>query len=272
MDEQRRRIREDLSGLLRGEVRCDGLTVALYATDASLYQVEPLGVVYPRDRDDLVALVRYAADKGIPLTPRGAGSQVAGGALGSGLIVDFTRHMRQIELLEDGLVWAEAGATLHELNARLRPHGRYFPPDPANADVTTLGGMLGVDAAGSRSVRVGSTRDHVHRIEMVLANGHAMDFGVEPVELNASGQSAPRGSSDAHQGGAAAIGDETVEGHEAVAAKRDLLRRLADLLRQGEPLIERYQPANLVRNVSGYCVRGVLSGGHLRMPRLLVGS
>ena len=146
MDEQRRRIREDLTGLLRGEVRCDALTVALYSTDASLYQVEPLGVVFPRDRDDVVALVGYATDAGIPLTPRGAGSQVAGGALGSGLIVDFTRHMRQMELLEDGLVWVQAGATLHELNAFLRPFGRYFPPDPANANVTTVG-------ACSRSTR-----------------------------------------------------------------------------------------------------------------------
>ncbi|NOX56782.1 MAG: anaerobic glycerol-3-phosphate dehydrogenase subunit C [Planctomycetes bacterium] len=272
MDEQRRRIREDLTGLLRGEVRCDALTVALYSTDASLYQIEPIGVVFPRDPDDVVALVGYAADAGIPLTPRGAGSQVAGGALGSGLIVDFTRHMRQMELLEDGLVWVQAGATLHELNAFLRPFGRYFPPDPANANVTTVGGMLAVDAAGSRSVRVGSTRDHVHRIEMVLASAHAVDFGIELVELNASGHPLPATASDANQDGIAPNGADTVEGHETAAVKRDLLRRLAYLLKAGEPLIERYQPADLVRNVSGYCLRGVLADGQLRMPRLLVGS
>ena len=182
MDDQRQRIVEDLSGVFAGEIACDALTVAMFASDASWYQVEPLGVAFPKDRDDVIALAKYSAERKIPLIPRGSGSSVTGGALGSGLIVDCSRHLRNIEQIGPDTVRVQTGVVLDDLNRALRPHGRYFPPDPSSPAVTTIGGMLATDAAGSRSMRVGSTRDHVRSIEVVLPSGHFVEFGNEPLE------------------------------------------------------------------------------------------
>jgi FAD/FMN-containing dehydrogenase len=183
VDEQRRRLTEDLTGLLAGEIRCDPLTVQMYASDASLYQIAPLGVAYPQNRDDVLLLSKYSADTGVPLIARGAGSGLAGSAIGSGLIVDFSRSMRRVESIDSETVRVQPGIVRDRLNQLLLPHGRYFPPDPSNTNVTTVGGMLGVDAAGSHAVRVGSMRDHVESLEVVLAGGHLIEAGQEPLAM-----------------------------------------------------------------------------------------
>src|SRR5690606_27219611 len=117
----------------------------------------PLGIAYPKHRDDVVTLAQYARDCDISLTARGAGTGTAGGALGRGLIVDFSRHMHNIERIDEKTVRVQPGVVCDHLNRRLRPMGRYFPPDPSNSAVTTIGGMLAVDAGGPHAVRVGST-------------------------------------------------------------------------------------------------------------------
>src|SRR5690606_10036934 len=125
----------------------------------SIYEILPLGVVRPRSVDDVVATVRYAADRGISLHPRGSGSGLAGGALGKGLIVDFSRFMRRTVAVNEDSVRVEPGVMLEELNRMLTAHGRYLGPDPATASVTTIGGMVGVNASGSHWRAVGSMRD-----------------------------------------------------------------------------------------------------------------
>src|SRR5438132_3952285 len=95
-EQQRERVQDDLKGIVRGELLFDDLSRALYSTDASIFQVQPLGVVVPRDEEDVQALVRFAAENKVPLVPRGAGSGLAGEALGTGLIVDMSRHFRAI--------------------------------------------------------------------------------------------------------------------------------------------------------------------------------
>lgn len=257
MDEQRRRLTEDLTGLLAGEIRCDALTVQMYASDASLYQIAPLGVAYPQNRDDVVLLARYSAEAGIPLIARGAGSGLAGSAIGSGLIVDFSRSMRRVEAIHSETVRVQPGIVRDRLNHLLRPYGRYFPPDPSNTSVTTVGGMLGVDAAGSHAIRVGSMRDHVESLEVVLAGGKVIEAGHEP--LGMLRMPPPERSG----------GQEDLES--AFAVKRNLVSRLAKLLADNELLIRERQPA-LIRNCCGYMLRGVLSETHLNLPRLLVGS
>ena len=119
MDQQQQRIAEDLAGVIEGELRFDGLTLELYSSDASLYQLRPLGVVYPRGRDDVVHLARYAQEHDLPLVPRGSGSGVAGGALGRGLVIDFSRHMTEIEHVTDQHVRVQAGVVRDRLNERL---------------------------------------------------------------------------------------------------------------------------------------------------------
>lgn len=264
MDEQRRRISEDLSGTLTGEFRCDPLAVAMYASDGSLYQIPPLGVAYPKDHDDVVALARYSAEMHIPLIPRGAGTGVAGQSLGSGIVVDFSRHMRNIESIEEETVRVQPGVVRDELNRVLHERGRYFPPDPSNSAVTTIGSMLAVDAAGSRSVRVGSTRDHVKSIEIVLAGGHRTEFGNESLDIL---KSPPGGD------GAAGLLDGsplTAENGNATV-KRTIISKLVKLLSDNESLIAERQPP-MIRNCSGYYLRGLLSEGRLQAARLLVGS
>lgn len=253
MDEQQQSISEDLAGAFEGEFRFDPLSLAMYATDASLYQLRPLGVAYPRHRGDVIALARYAQERDVPLIPRGAGSGVAGGAVGRGLVIDFSRHMTEIESVGDETVRVQAGVVRDLLNERLRERGRYFPPDPANSTVTTVGGMLGVDAAGSHAVRVGSMRDHVESIEVVLAGGQTFEAGLEPLQ-----QAVTNGH------------DSTVENRDG-RARRDVVSRLSQLIRENEPLIQERQPP-LMRNVSGYHLRTVLTPESVNLPRLLVGS
>ena len=171
METDQQRLAEDLAGSLKGEFLSDQLTIAMYSTDASLYQIAPLGVAFPVDRDDLITLTRYSSETDTPLIPRGAGSGLAGSALSNGIVVDFSRYMRAMHWISDDLVRVEPGVVRDPLNRFLRRRGRYFAPDPSNSAVTTVGGMLAVDAAGSHSVRVGSTRNHVQSIDVILADG-----------------------------------------------------------------------------------------------------
>lgn len=252
MQELQQSIREDLAGLFAGEFRFDRLTREIYASDGSLYQLCPVGVAYPRSLEDLVVLARYAEEHSLALVPRGAGSGVAGGALGTGLIVDCSRHLTNIVSIGEDTVTVEAGVVRDQLNRVLRQRGRYLAPDPANAEVTTIGGMLGVDAAGSHAVRVGSMRDHVQNIQIVLPGGHAFLAGIEPIRdpLHAS-----------------ATGPE----QNGESVKHGVVGRLARLLQQHAALIRERQPP-LMRNCSGYHLRTVLAGNALNLPRLLVGS
>ncbi|MEX0701028.1 MAG: FAD-linked oxidase C-terminal domain-containing protein [Planctomycetales bacterium] len=256
MDDRQRDIFEDLGGLLEGEVRGDAPTRAMYATDASLHQIRPLGVAFPKSTRDVSLLARYAADESVPLIPRGAGTGLAGQAIGAGIIVDFSRHMRGFEWVGPDSVRVQPGLVRDRLNEFLRPYGRYFAPDPSNSALTTIGGMLGVDAAGSHSIRIGSMRDHVQSIEMVLAGGEIVELGNEPLDLL-------RWPPESLAGDASGDG--------AATTRRTLVSRLAALLGENERLIDERQPP-LVRNCAGYFLRGVLTDGRVNFPRLLVGS
>lgn len=226
----------------------------MYASDASLYEITPLGVAYPRSRDDVVALSKYCSEQNIPLTPRGAGTNVAGNSLGEGIIVDLSRHFTAIEEVTDKSVRVQVGVVRDTLNRKLREVGRYLPPDPSTTAVTTVGGMLAVDAAGSHAVRVGSMRDYVRSIEMVLPGGAWFEAKREPLS-----------SLFPDLDPAMMLPGESVE------AKRSIVSRLTRLLRDNEALIRERQPP-LLRNCAGYSLRSVLSRDDLNLPRLLVGS
>ena len=162
------------------EVAFDNLTRQLYATDASIYQIEPAGVAFPRTAEQASAVIRATADAGISITPRGAGTSLSGGAIGDGLIVDFSRHNRQIfDLdLEKRSVRVGAGVVLDQLNAFLQPHGFCFGPDVATSSRATLGGMIANNSSGARVPVYGTTADHVRELEIVLADGRVETIGV----------------------------------------------------------------------------------------------
>ena len=193
MDPENQRIEEDLRGVLRGEVRCDDLYTQLYSTDASVYEIRPLGVVRPRSLRDVVATVEYAAENNIPIFPRGAGTGLAGESLGRGLVIDFSRHFRRILKVEDGRARVQSGVVLATLNRFLATKGQMFGPDPAMSHVTTMGSVVALDASGSHWRKYGSARRHVDALKIVLADGSVLKVGKHsvPKVADADGESCP---------------------------------------------------------------------------------
>jgi FAD/FMN-containing dehydrogenase/Fe-S oxidoreductase len=175
-DPEREKLAEELTRALSGEVLFDEMTRAIYSTDASLYEVLPLGVVLPRSREDIVQTVRTAASFGVPILPRGGGTSLAGQTVTHGLIVDCSKHFNRILEVNAGESWAEVepGIVLDELNQSLRPAGLFFSPDVATSSRANLGGMIGNNSCGVRSIRYGKTVDHVQRLSIVLATGEEL--------------------------------------------------------------------------------------------------
>ena len=161
------------------DVAFDNLTSQLYATDASIYQIEPVGVAFPRNARQASAIIEAAAQTGIPVTPRGAGTGLVGGAIGDGLVIDFSRHNRQISDLdpERRTVRVGPGVILDHLNNFLRPQGFCFGPDVATSSRATLGGMIANNSSGSHTPVYGTTADHVSELEIVMADGRLTVVG-----------------------------------------------------------------------------------------------
>jgi len=161
------------------DVRFDNLTRQLYATDASIYQIEPAAVAFPRSAREASAVIHAAADAGVSVTPRGAGTSLVGNAIGDGLIVEFSRYNRQINDfdLEKRSVCVGAGVVLDQLNDFLKPRGFCFGPDVATSARATLGGMIANNSSGARVPVYGTTADHVISLEIVMADGRIEKIG-----------------------------------------------------------------------------------------------
>jgi FAD/FMN-containing dehydrogenase/Fe-S oxidoreductase len=161
------------------EVAFDNLTRQLYATDASIYQMEPLAVAFPRGAKQACAVITAAAQAGIPVIPRGAGTGLVGGAIGEGLVIDFSRYNRDISDLdlEQRTVRVGPGVVLDQLNKFLRPHGFCFGPDVATSSRATLGGMIANNSSGSHTPVYGTTADHVNELDIITADGNVVMVG-----------------------------------------------------------------------------------------------
>ncbi len=171
-------LQHELESQIEGEVRFDAVSRALYSTDASVYKIEPLGVVVAKSREDLIRIVRIASRFRCPITLRGGGTAQAGQAIGAGLQVDTSKYYNQIlELnVDERWVRVQPGIVLDELNAALRPHGLRFAPDVSTASRASIGGMMGNNSSGARSVLYGKTVDHVLEQEVVLADSSIARF------------------------------------------------------------------------------------------------
>ncbi len=170
------------------EARFDAPTRWQYATDASLYQIEPVGVVLPRTTADLAAAVRLAAELGVSIVPRGAATSLSGQTIGAGVILDTSKYLHRIGIVDRNkmTVQVEPGVVLDRLNAHLRPLGLMFGPDVSTGDRATLGGMIGNNSAGARSLKYGKVVDHVRSLDVVLADGTLTTLGpMTPSELDA---------------------------------------------------------------------------------------
>ena len=164
---------------IKGEVRSDDVSRALYATDASLYEVTPLAVVFPRSSDDIRHVVGVAGMFGVAVTPRGAGTSLAGQAVGPGIIVDVGRYMTEILEVDAAArtVRVQPGVIRDDLNRALKPHGLFFAPETSTSNRAMIGGMVGNNSCGANSIRYGTTRDHVRSLRVVFSDGEEHTLG-----------------------------------------------------------------------------------------------
>ena len=165
-----------LSDTLAGEVRFDLYSKALYSTDASLYQIQPIGVVIPKDSEDVIKTVQIASEHNVPILPRGGGTSLAGQSVGEAIVLDMSKYMNQLLEVNVAERWArvEPGIVLDELNHQLKPHGLMYAPDVATSSRANVGGTIGNNSAGSHSLIYGKTIDHVMSLDLVLSNADAI--------------------------------------------------------------------------------------------------
>ncbi|RMF88563.1 MAG: FAD-binding oxidoreductase, partial [Planctomycetota bacterium] len=237
-------MQDDLRGQIAGEVRCDETFTQLYAGDGSIYEIRPLGVVRPRNTNDVIVCLQYAAEHDIPVHPRGAGSGVAGESLGSGLVLDFSVFLGRIVFAGDETVRVQPGATIERVNAYLQRYGRWVPVDPDNAEVGTIGGAVARDACGARFLKYGSIGDYVESVKAVLSDGTRLNAGREVVAE--------------HQ-------------QDISSSKSRLVTRLATILGENARLISVHQE-RATKCGCGYRLTQVLDHDRLNLARLLVGS
>jgi FAD/FMN-containing dehydrogenase/Fe-S oxidoreductase len=177
-------LKSKIEAVIAGEIKTDNASRVIYSTDASIYQQEPLGVVYPKIKEDLNALISLCADQNVPVLPRGAGSSLAGQAVGRALVVDFSRYMNAVEEInpEEKSAWVQPGVVLTQFNQHAAAYGLQFGPDPASADRATFGGMFGNNSTGAHSILYGMSADHILELETVLADGQSYSFQLENIE------------------------------------------------------------------------------------------
>ncbi|MDR7483658.1 MAG: FAD-linked oxidase C-terminal domain-containing protein [Armatimonadota bacterium] len=245
--ERLERLTRHLAAAVRGEVRFDQISCTLYSTDASIYQILPLGVVIPRDAEDVAATLRLCAEEGVPVLPRGAGTSLAGQAIGRAVVIDCSKYMDRIVAVDPGMGLArvQPGVVQDHLNAALAPHRLRLGPDTATSNRATLGGMIGNNSAGARSIVYGKMVDHVVGLRVLLWDGTELTTGpLDDAALAAKRQEPSR------------------EG--------DLYRTVLDVVEtHGDEIARRYPP--LLRRVAGYNLPE-LRQRPFNLSQLLVGA
>ena len=239
--ELHRRLRAEVAG----NVYVDSFTRGRYATDASIYQIMPAGVVVPRNREDIATTIEIAREFETPITARGGGTSQCGQTVNSGLIIDNSRHFNQLLELDvpNRRCVVQPGIVLDELNRLLKPHGLWFPVDVSTASRATIGGMAANNSCGQRSIHYGTMRDNVHSIDALVPSGEAMHFG----EVNPS------------------VND-------FAGNQQTLFDSLVTLVAKETETINQRFP-NVLRRVGGYNVDALLpSSNTVNMAHLLVGS
>ncbi|MBI4199111.1 MAG: anaerobic glycerol-3-phosphate dehydrogenase subunit C [Chloroflexi bacterium] len=241
-----------LEGVLRrrvkGEVRFDPYSRAMYSTDASLYQMEPVGVVIPRDEEDVIAVVESCAEAGVPVLPRGAGTSLAGQTVNHAVVLDFSKYLHHVLEVSPEERWArvQPGITLDAVNQAVGQYGLHYPPDPTTTSRATVGGGIGNNSCGAHSIVYGKTSDHVKEIQVVLSNGQATVF--RPLEGEALEKK---------------LAKQGLEG--------SIYANVLRIVQEQREEIQRRFP-KVMRRVSGYSLDAFLKPGPVDMTKLVVGS
>src|SRR5271169_1682777 len=176
------RLEERLRRELSGEVLFDAFSRGRYSTDASIYQIEPLGIVVPKSREDAAAAIAIAREEGVPVLPRGAGTSQCGQTVARALVIDCSKHLVRVITVdvEGRRAQVEPGVVLDRLNRLLRRDRLFFPVDPSTASRATIGGMTANNSCGSRSLRYGNMVHNVRGIDALLADGTVARFAEVP--------------------------------------------------------------------------------------------
>ena len=238
----------DLAARVRGQVRFDSASRAVFAADASNYRHVPVGVVQPADTDDVLATLEVCRQHDVPVLPRGAATSIGGQAVNEAVVIDFSRHLRSVLSIdpEQAAARIQPGVVLDDLRAAAAPHGLTFGPDPSTHSRCTLGGMIGNNACGSHSVAWGKTVDNVRGLTVVSYDGTQLTVGpTTPDEAAARAQ----------QPGEAGR----------------IYRRLAGLATTHGDLV-RAQTPQLTRRVSGYNLDQLLPENGFNLARALTGT
>src|SRR5215467_15173604 len=172
-------LEQELRRVVEGDVRFDAYSRLLYSTDASMYQVEPIGVVIPRHADDAQAVLEVANRWNVPVLPRGGGTSLTGQTVNQAIVLDFSDYLNKVIEVNQEELWArvQPGLIQEEFNLHLRPMGLLFGPDTSTANRATLGGMIGNNSGGSHSIAYGLTIEHVIELTALLADGSRVVFG-----------------------------------------------------------------------------------------------
>ena len=175
---ERQDIADELTRRVDGEVRFDPYSRLLYSTDASIYQMEPIGVVIPRTADDVQAVVEFAAGEGIPVLPRAGGTSLAGQTVNHAIVLDFSKYLNNVLEVnaEEGWARVQPGIILEQLTKQVASHGLQYAPDPTTANRACVGGGIGNNTCGAHSVIYGKTLDHIKELDVVLSDGSRAHF------------------------------------------------------------------------------------------------
>ena len=245
---ERRDLEEMLRQRVAGEVRFDPFSRVLYSTDASIYQMEPVGVVIPRNKDDVLAVMEVARDNRVPVLARAGGTSLAGQTVNHAIVTDFSKYLNQVVEVNREESWArvQPGIVLDQLNRELLPYGLMYAPDPTTSSRACVGGGVGNNTCGAHSVIYGKTLDHIMELDVVLADGaeahfRPLDAGELEVKLSGSGL-----ESDIYRG----------------------VRRLAQ--DNAAEITARYP--NIMRRVSGYNLDEFLADTPFNLAKMVVGS
>ena len=246
-----RAFEQELRARVAGDVAFDDVTLGIYATDASIYQIKPVALVVPHDEADVRASVRIAADHKISILPRGGGTSLGGQAVGASMVLDFSKYMNQvIELnVEERWVRVQPGIVLDELNAFLAPNGLHFAPDPATSNRATIGGMMGNNSSGAKSIIYGIMRDHVLQSKVVLSDGTVLEL--------------EKLSADEY--------DRRAQGTAQTARERQILSKFKRIIEANRDEIERRFP-KVMRRVQGYNLDAFVHTDRWNLTELMVGS
>ncbi len=254
-------LAEALRKNVRGEVRFDAGSRALYATDGSNYRQVPIGVVLPRHADDVLAAISLCREFGAPLLCRGGGTSLAGQCCNVAVVLDFSKYMAKILSIDPArrIARVQPGVVLDTLRNAAEKHHLTFAPDPATHDRCTIGGMIGNNSCGVHSVMAGKTDDNIEQLDVVTYDGVRLQVGRNLIE-GYVGTAAPGCSGGPGSSGRGDSGRET----QIYSSLQQIADQYADLIRQKFP--------NIPRRVSGYNLNYLLPENGFHVARALVGS